>query len=120
MATVTDSSPSLSSYSYKVFQPERTIRYIQTYDDALVESQASSIALHGSFLGLDIEWRPNWIKGAPERRAALIQLASRHEVLLFHVHRVGESVLSHFSCDGVIFNAVLLSRPISTRPHSVT
>jgi len=92
MATVTSTSASLLNYSYKDRQPERTIRYIQTYDEALLDSQASSIALQGPFLGLDLEWRPNWVKGAPERRVALIQLASRHEVLLFHIHRVGESV----------------------------
>lgn len=92
MAIVTSTSAPLFSYSYEVCQPERTIRYIQTDEEALLESHASSIALRGSFLGLDIEWRPNWVKGAQERRVALIQLASRHEVLLFHIHRVGESV----------------------------
>jgi len=92
MATVTSTSASLLSYSYKVCQPERTIRYIQTHGEALLEAQASSIALQGSFLGLDIEWRPNLVKGAPEHPVALIQLASRHEVLLFHIYRVGESV----------------------------
>lgn len=91
MATVISTSAPLFTYSYEVRQPERTIRYIQTDEEALLESQASSIALRGSFLGLDIEWRPNWVKGAQERRVALIQLASRHEVLLFHIHRVGES-----------------------------
>jgi len=92
MATATSTSPALLSYSYKTRQPERTIRYIQAQGEALVESQASSIALHDSFLGLDVEWRPNWAKGAPERPVALIQLASRHEVLLYHIHRVGELV----------------------------
>jgi len=90
MATVTNTSVSLLSYSYQVRQPERTIRYIQTHGRALLESFTSAIALHGPFLGLDIEWRPNWVKGAPERRVALIQLASRHEVLLFQIHRVGQ------------------------------
>jgi len=90
MADVTSTSASLLSYSYKDCQPERTIRYIQTLDEALLESQASYTALQDSFLGLDIEWRPNWVKGAPERRVALIQLASRHEVLLFHIFRVGQ------------------------------
>jgi len=90
MATVTSTSLPLLTYSYDVCQPERTIRYIQTYDEALMESETSSIALQGSLLGLDIEWKPNWVKGAPERRVALIQLASRHEVLLFHIHRVGQ------------------------------
>ena len=92
MADVTSVSASLLSYSYKDRQPERTIRYVQTLDEALLESQASYAALQDSFLGLDIEWKPNWVKGAPERRVALIQLASRHEVLLFHIFRVGESI----------------------------
>ena len=96
MTTVTSTSASLLSYSYKYFQPERTTRYIQTHDEALLQSQISSIALHGSFVGLDIEWRPNRVKGAPERRVALIQLASRHEVLLFHIYMVGESDWSYF------------------------
>jgi len=89
MATVTSTSASLQSYSYDVHQPMRTIRYIQTYDQAVLESQASSVALSGAFLGLDIEWRPNRVKGKGENRVALIQLASSHEVLLFHIHRVG-------------------------------
>jgi len=90
MATTgTSTSASLPSYSYNVCQPKRTIRYIRTHVGALLESHASAITLHGSFLGLDIEWRPNWVKRAPEHRVALIQLASRHEVLLFQIHRVG-------------------------------
>jgi len=120
MATVTSTSASLCDYSYTVCQPERTLRYIQTHDEALLESQASAIALQGPFLGLDIEWKPNWVKGAPERPAALIQLASRHEVLLFHIYRVGESVWSPVLCDGIILNARLLSRSASTCPQGFT
>ena len=118
MATGTSTSESLPDYSYAVFQPERTIRYIQTHAEALLEAPASSIALYGSVLGLDIEWRPNWVKGAPERRVALIQLASRHEVLLFHIYRVGESIWSHLLCDRITLDALLLSRSASGCPHS--
>ena len=92
MAVVADTSASLLTYSYKINHPERSIRYIQTSGEALLESHASYAALQDSFLGLDIEWKPNWRKGAPEHRAALIQLASRHEVLLFHIYRIGEPV----------------------------
>jgi len=90
MATVTSTSASLLSYSSQVCQPERKVRYIQTWGEALLASQDSSIALQGPFLGLDVEWKPNRVKGAPERPVALIQLASRHEVLLFHIYRVGQ------------------------------
>jgi len=88
MATVPSTS-SLLSYSYTVREPERTVRYIRTHDEALIECHASAIALQGPFLGLDIEWKPSWGKGAPERPAALIQLASRHIVLLFQIHWIG-------------------------------
>ena len=83
---------SLLSYSYNISHPGRRIRYIQTSGQAVLQSQASYTALQGSFLGLDIEWRPNSLRGAPENRVALIQLASRHEVLLFHIYRIGEPV----------------------------
>ena len=120
MATGTSTSASLRDYSYKVRQPKRTIRYIQTRDDALRESRASAIALQGSFLGLDTEWKPNQFKGEPERPVALIQLASRHEVLLFHISRIGESVWSRVLFDGIILNARVLSRSASTCPHGFT
>ena len=105
MAVAANTSASLPTYSYKISHPERTIRYIQTSGEALLESQASYTALQGSFLGLDIEWKPNWRKGAPEHRVALIQLASRHEVLLFHIYRVGEPVESHYLCEGIVLDA---------------
>ena len=122
MATVASMSASLRDYSYKVRQPKRTIRYIQTHDhdEVLRESRASATALRGSFLGLDIEWKPNWVKGAPEPPVALIQLASRHEVLLFHIYRVGESVWSRVLCDGIILDARVFSRSASTCPQGFT
>lgn len=87
MKTVSRASASLSNYSYTIRHPERTIRYIQTYHEAYRQARLSASALQGPFLGFDIEWRPNFVRGARPSRVALIQLASRHEVLLFQIFR---------------------------------
>jgi hypothetical protein len=82
-----------SAYSYTVRQPERTIRYIKTYDEAHWQARLSASALQGPFLGFDIEWRPNFDKNAPPSKVALIQLASKHEVLLFQIFRAGKLLI---------------------------
>lgn len=38
-----------------------------------------------SLLGFDLEWRPNFLKGSPENRTALIQLANEKAIVLFQV-----------------------------------
>jgi len=85
-------------YSYTVRQPERTIRYIRTYKEAQQQARLCASALQGPFLGFDLEWRPNFVKGAPPSQVALIQLASKHEVLLFQIVRAREWAIS---CDAL-------------------
>jgi hypothetical protein len=87
ITTPSSAGAALLSYSYTLRQPERTIRYIQTYDEAQRQASSSASALQGPFLGFDVEWRPNFVKGARPARVALIQLASKHEVLLFQIIR---------------------------------
>jgi len=95
MATASSASASVLNYSYTVRQPERTIRYIKTHEEARKQARLSASALQGPFLGFDIEWRPVFVKNAPPSRVALIQLASKHEVLLFQIFRARK--LSIFS-----------------------
>jgi len=87
MSATSSTLAPLLNYSYTVRHPERTIRYIQTYDEALAQEKLSASALQGPFLGFDVEWRPNFVRGARPSRVALIQLASQHEVLLFQIFR---------------------------------
>ena len=91
MATASSAVAPILNYSYTVRQPERTIRYIKTYDEAHKQASSSASALQGPFLGFDVEWRPNFVKNAPPSRVALIQLASKHEVLLFQICRARKS-----------------------------
>ncbi|KAJ8084318.1 hypothetical protein PM082_003087 [Marasmius tenuissimus] len=39
-------------------------------------------------VGLDIEWKPNFLKNAPENPVALVQLATATSVYLFHLSRL--------------------------------
>ena len=94
MTTASNTSAPLLNYSYTALHPKRTIRYIRTHDGALRQAGSSASALRGPFLGFDVEWRPNFVKGAPPSRVALLQLASKHEVLLFQIFRVGQSAIS--------------------------
>ncbi|KAF8559334.1 ribonuclease H-like protein [Imleria badia] len=42
---------------------------------------------HGP-IGFDLEWRPNFRKGQPENRVALVQLATADTVILLHIHHM--------------------------------
>lgn len=94
MTTASSTSAPLLNYSYTFLHPKRTIRYIRTCDEAIRQAKLSASALQGPFLGFDVEWRPNFVKGAPPSRVALIQLASKHEVLLFQIFRAGKFAIS--------------------------
>jgi len=48
--------------------------------------------LKGRAIGFDAEWKPNWVKGAPENRVSLVQLADESAVLLIHVSAMGWQV----------------------------
>jgi hypothetical protein len=101
MTTALSASAPVLHYSYTVRQPERTIRYIQTYDEAQKQARLSASALQGPFLGFDVEWRPVFVKNAQPSRVALIQIASKDEVLLFQISRARKSAIPsevHF-CD---------------------
>lgn len=94
MATASSVSAPVLNYSYTIRQPERYIRYIKTYDEAQKQARLSASALQGPFLGFDVEWRPSFVKNAPPSRVALIQLASKHEVLLFQISQARKSTIS--------------------------
>jgi hypothetical protein len=41
-----------------------------------------------SQLGLDLEWKPTYVKNTPENPVALLQLASESNIYLFHLSRI--------------------------------
>jgi hypothetical protein len=94
MATASSASTPVLNYSYTVRQPERTIRYIKTYEEANKQARLSASALQGPFLGFDVEWRPIFVKNAPPSKVALVQIASKHEVLLFQIFRARKLSIS--------------------------
>lgn len=94
MTTASSASAPVLNYSYTIRQPERTIRYIKTNEEAKKQARLSASALQGPFLGFDVEWRPIFVKNAPPSPVALIQLASKHEVLLFQISRVRKLAIS--------------------------
>ena len=94
MTSSSSASAPVLTYSYTVRQPERSLRYIKTYEEAQKQARLSASALQGPFLGFDVEWRPIFVKNAPPSPVALIQLASKHEVLLFQISRVRKLPIS--------------------------
>lgn len=39
--------------------------------------------------GFDIEWRPNFVAGAPQNKAAVVQLCHQEDCHIFHISRAG-------------------------------
>jgi hypothetical protein len=60
-------------------------------------------------LGFDIEWKPNWQRGQAERKASLLQLAARDEVLLVQMIHLKPAatppLLAQVLCDARIRKA---------------
>ncbi|KAG0703132.1 ribonuclease H-like domain-containing protein [Suillus ampliporus] len=78
--------PELPHYSWRVQSPTSSLQYIKDHRVAdVVLSQ-----LTPGPLGFDLEWRPNYRKGARENRVALVQLAGRDSVLLLQVSAMSE------------------------------
>lgn len=104
MSTASSAPAPVLNYSYTVRQPERSIRYIKTREEAQRQAGLSASALQGPFLGFDVEWRPIFVKNAPPSPVALIQLASKHEVLLFQISRVRKLAISSEMQDQALSN----------------
>jgi|SRR6267154_744453 len=73
--------PEFPHYVWQSQSPTPTLRYIT---DHRVADTALSQLSPGP-LGFDLEWRPNYRKGARENRVALVQLAGHDAILLLQV-----------------------------------
>lgn len=73
--------PPTQPYDFRDYNTTPRISYIRS------QEQAKSVLapLLTGPLGFDLEWRPTYVKGAPENPVALIQLANDHSVMLFQV-----------------------------------
>lgn len=69
-------------YHWHSLHPTAEIFYLR--DTHSVDTHVSRL-LSRDAVGLDIEWRPTFQKGAPENPVALIQLANEDAVLLIQV-----------------------------------
>ncbi|KAG1755016.1 ribonuclease H-like domain-containing protein [Suillus paluster] len=78
--------PELPRYSWRVESPTSRLQYIRDHRDADI---ALSQLTPGP-LGFDLEWRPNYRKGAMENRVALVQLAGHDSILLLQVSAMSE------------------------------
>ncbi|KAI3622738.1 werner syndrome atp-dependent helicase-like [Moniliophthora roreri] len=63
--------------------------YITTLQQA--NQVINQLLLQGNIpsqLGLDLEWKPTYVKGAPENPVSLLQLASKATAYLFHLSQI--------------------------------
>ncbi|KAG8220028.1 ribonuclease H-like domain-containing protein [Butyriboletus roseoflavus] len=75
------------------------------------EANAHLASLPHGHIGFDLEWRPNYRKGQPENRVALVQLATADTVILLHIHHMTRTPLSHSPSEFPFQLAELLSSP---------
>ena len=73
--------PPTVPYSWQKFVPRPTLHYITSQDEANLKV---SELKPGPF-GFDLEWKPTFIKGQPQNRVALVQLANNETILLIQV-----------------------------------
>jgi hypothetical protein len=86
--------PQYPHYSWQAHYPPSSLQYITNHREADI---ALSQLAPGP-LGFDLEWRPNYRKGAKENPVALVQLASHDTILLLHVSYM--SGMNHTSNEG--------------------
>lgn len=68
-------------YSWRTFQPPIGFEYITDCDRA----DELLAVLEPCEFGFDVEWKPVFIKGQPENKVALIQLANNEVIYLLQV-----------------------------------
>jgi hypothetical protein len=72
-------------YDWRTFAPNPQLHYVRT-EDAANECVARITSRPGTLtVGLDFEWRPNFVAGRSENPIALIQIACDDEILLVHI-----------------------------------
>ncbi|KAL1499827.1 hypothetical protein AB1Y20_012512 [Prymnesium parvum] len=78
-------TPLHTSVSLPHFSPPRVVF---SYDAKLLDEVLRAQLLHERCVGLDIEWRPTFISGAPQHRVALVQVCSPRVCVLVPVRHV--------------------------------
>jgi len=68
-------------YSWRTFQPPISFEYVTDCDRA----NELLAALEPCTVGFDVEWKPAFLKGQPENKVALIQLANNAVIYLLQV-----------------------------------
>ena len=68
-------------YSWRTFQPPISFEYVTDCDRA----NELLADLEPCALGFDVEWKPAFLKGQPENKVALIQLANDRILYLLQV-----------------------------------
>ncbi|KAF9014995.1 ribonuclease H-like domain-containing protein [Cyathus striatus] len=78
--------PITALYSYKTNCPQAQLYYVRYVDAA---NRAITLLCNGP-VGFDLEWKPNFVKGAQENPVALVQLATHQVVVLIQVSAMKE------------------------------
>lgn len=73
-------------YSWRDIHPNARLIYTRDHTEANV----ALAQLHDNVYGFDLEWKPNFTKGAPENPVALIQIANNKVLLLLQVTAMQE------------------------------
>ena len=68
-------------YSWRSFQPPISFEYVTDCDRA----NELLAVLEPCTVGFDVEWKPAFLKGQPENKVALIQLANNAVIYLLQV-----------------------------------
>ena len=68
-------------YSWRTFRPPISFEYVTDCDRA----DELLAVLEPCALGFDVEWKPVFLKGQPENKVAIIQLANNEVIYLLQV-----------------------------------
>jgi len=84
----------LPKYSWRHRSINSALYYLTNHHEA----NALLASLPHGPIGFDLEWRPNFRKGQPENRVALVQLATANTVILLHIHFMTRTCLLVAPC----------------------
>jgi hypothetical protein len=71
------------AYFWKEYNPDAKVLYIHNHDEA--NAELSKLGAGPQALGFDMEWKPNYVKGASENPVALVQLANGDTTFLLQI-----------------------------------
>ncbi|KAL7747775.1 hypothetical protein RI367_006899 [Sorochytrium milnesiophthora] len=70
-------------FDHSAYRPEPLVHY--THDPEDVAKQIAMLKSDDDVYGFDLEWKPNFIPGKDNNRVALMQIACRDYIFLFHI-----------------------------------